>query len=105
MSGFSVLTTQASLTVGKLICKLKSKSIPRDLSLARTLAATKLFLLMLISALKSSSDEGCNIEIDDKNFENFKSSHLDRFQYLSGLPKISGGCRIKRVRAGFFCVF
>ena len=68
MSGFSVLTTQASLTVGKLICKLKSKSIPRDLSLARTLAATKLFLLMEISALKSSSDDGCNVEIDDKKF-------------------------------------
>ena len=66
------LTTQASLTVGKLMCKLKSKLGVMNLtfsfpaSLARTLAATKLFLLMEISALKSSSDDGCNVEIDDK---------------------------------------
>ena len=92
---FSVglLTTQASLTVGKLICKLKSKSIPLDLSLASTLAATKLFLLMLISAVKSSSDDGCNIEIEDKNiliFQMFSPEQIPVFvwlaQNLSRLP-------------------
>ena len=52
-----------SFTIGKFGLRLKSKSISLDVSLAKTLAATKFVLLMVIKLLTSSAEDvGWNIE-------------------------------------------